>query len=376
MEEKMHIDVRTIKSEETSEIFITATPCSNLPLKEQAEEIFSGIKNHLQKMEAWIFEERIFATEDALEIIGQVRKNAYDSLDDGVSPTCLIVPHGMYGEIAGVQVHAICSQQKLEIIRLDNSVLGRMFIQSGKKFIAFSNISDSEAGKAKAQARAMFEKAESALELIGCDMFSVVRTWIWIKNILNWYNDFNSVRTQFFTERGLIKENENIQIPASTGIGITPTGGAECSLDLFAVIGEQNSEKFLLKGGEQGAALEYGSAFSRASRTETPAGETIFISGTAAVGPEGETEHIGDIRGQINATFSHVLAILKDMDCSENDVVHMIAYCKTDEVEKVFSTVRPDLPWPWMTVISEICRDNLLFEIEVTACSRVHNQHS
>jgi len=367
----MRIDFRTIKTEETVEIFITAISCSTLPLKEQAEEIFSGIKNHLQKMDAWIFEERIFASEDSLEIIKQTRKNAYGSLNDAVSPSFLIVPQGMYGKIAGVQVHAIRSQQKPEIIRLDDSVLGRMLIQGGKKYIALSNISDKEAGEAKTQARAMFEKAESALNLIGCDMFSVIRTWIWIKNILNWYNDFNSIRTQFFTERGLIRANKKTQLPASTGIGITPAGGAACSLDLFAVVGEQNSEKFLLKGGNQGPALEYGSAFSRASRTETPAGETIFVSGTAAVSPEGETEHIGGIQGQINATYNHVLAILKDMVCSENDVVHMIAYCKTEEVEKVFSNVHPDLPWPCMSVIADICRDDLLFEIEVTACLKV-----
>jgi len=45
----------------------------------------------------------------------------------------------------------------------------------------------------------------------------------------------------------------------------------------------------------------------------------------------------------------------------------VVAYCKTTDVEKIFNASRGALPWPWVTVICDICRPELLFEIEATA---------
>jgi hypothetical protein len=59
------------------------------------------------------------------------------------------------------------------------------------------------------------------------------------------------------------------------------------------------------------------------------------------------------------------------MKCIDEDVVQVIAYCKTTEVERTFnSSFRDTLPWPWITVICDICREDLLFEIEATAMPR------
>ena len=122
--------------------------------------------------------------------------------------------------------------------------------------------------------------------------------------------------------------------------------------------------------GKQQCALEYGSAFSRASRAITPAGETVFVSGTASIDAGGATTNIGDAAGQINATIENVQAVLKDMHCLEDDVVYAIAYCKTTEVEKIFNGVKGNLSWPWITVICDVCRPDLLFEIEAAAMPR------
>ena len=55
------------------------------------------------------------------------------------------------------------------------------------------------------------------------------------------------------------------------------------------------------------------------------------------------------------------------MNAADEDVVQVIAYCKTTQVEKIFNVLKDALPWPWVTVICDICRDDLLFEIEATA---------
>jgi enamine deaminase RidA (YjgF/YER057c/UK114 family) len=138
-------------------------------------------------------------------------------------------------------------------------------------------------------------------------------------------------------------------------------------MDLIAVIEPTDCTQYLQVTGKQHCALNYGSAFSRASKSIMPAGQTVFVSGTASIDANGATTHIGDAQGQINATIENVRAVLSEMQCSEKDLVQVIAYCKTTQVEKVFEAFRKALHWPLITVICDICRPDLLFEIEATA---------
>jgi len=81
--------------------------------------------------------------------------------------------------------------------------------------------------------------------------------------------------------------------------------------------------------------------------------------------------HLGDTKAQIEATIDNVCAVLNEFDYSDDDIVHAIAYCKTPEVREVFIDGRYCLDWPIIPVIADICRDDLLFEIEVTAAMNI-----
>jgi enamine deaminase RidA (YjgF/YER057c/UK114 family) len=159
-------------------------------------------------------------------------------------------------------------------------------------------------------------------------------------------------------------------MPASTGIGLGPDNGGHCAMDLVAVLEPADCTQYLQVTGKQHCALNYGSAFSRASKATTPAGQTVFVSGTASIDASGATTHIGDAAGQINATIENVRAVLTEMQSSEKDLVNVIAYCKTTEVEKVFNSIKGNLDWPWITVICDVCRPDLLFEIAAAAMPR------
>jgi enamine deaminase RidA (YjgF/YER057c/UK114 family) len=193
---------------------------------------------------------------------------------------------------------------------------------------------------------------------------------MWLGDILAWYDDFNGVRNQFFEERGIIGNGTRQLMPASTGIGLGPADQGSLSMDLFAVLEPAQAIEFLQAGGKQKSAFEYGSAFSRASKTPTPGGDTVFVSGTASIDKAGATTNVGDAKGQINETIENVRAVLRDMDATDADVVNILAYCKTTEVEKVFNTIKGKYDWPWITPICDICRDDLLFEIEATAVTK------
>ena len=372
------LDTRSVESASATEIYISAVPAESASAQRQAEEIFSGISDILRSKKAHIFAERVFAAQSAMEILSRARSQAYGDLDDGVAPSFLVAKEGLLGPIAGAQVHAISTNTHPEVVKLDRIPCGRILRVSGRDpalresraYLTLSNVSAPQSPQATEQARAMMKKAESVLKQFGADFLSVPRTWMWLKNILSWYDEFNQVRTNFFTERRLIGEGTRQSMPASTGIGLSPADGNHCAMDLMAVLEPTDCTQYLQAAGKQQCALEYGSAFSRAARSIMPAGQTVFVSGTASIDADGATTHIGDASGQIATTIENVRAVLADMNCKDEDVVQMVAYCKTTEVEKIFNTSRGALNWPWLTAICDICRPDLLFEIEATAMPR------
>lgn len=367
----VNLDIQRIKSPAATEIYITATPGENRLLEDQAQEIFSGIRDTILAQKAHILQERIFGTQSAMEKVLSVRSETYGDIDDGVAPSALCGKEGMCAPIAGVQVHAVICETKPETIVLDGILCGRVIRLPGRAYITLSSIcaetSIQKVGDPAEQAKVMMEKSESVLKQFGADFLSVPRTWMWLCDILSWYDDFNQVRNNFFTERGLIGKGSRQSMPASTGIGLYPADGGKCAMDLTAVLEPADSIQFLGAVGKQQCALEYGSAFSRASRCITPAGETVFVSGTASIDASGATTNVGDALGQINTTIDNVRAVLRDMNAADGDVVQVVAYCKTTDVEKVFNSLKSKYPWPWVTVICDICRPDLLFEIEAAA---------
>lgn len=360
-------DVRSIESPEAAEIYISATPQTDAPLEELAKEIFTRIAETLRLKKAHILQERLYGTPEGLKVLSEERSAALADIDDGVAPSLLVVNEaGSTGPIAGVQVHAVVCDAVPEVIRMNGVGCGRIVRVGDKSCLTLSGIgADVTAGPAQ-QAQSMLAQAEAILKQCGLDMLAVPRTWMWLGDILGWYEEFNDVRNRFFTECGILGDGGRQLMPASTGIGLAPSGGGMCAMDLMAVE-PADSIKYLQAVGKQHCAFEYGSAFSRASRAMTPAGETVFVSGTASIDMSGATTNIGNPAGQIDETIENVRAALADMGCGDEDLVLTTAYCKNREVEGLFEAVKEKLNWPWVTVVCDICRSDLLFEIEATA---------
>ncbi|HOI54888.1 MAG TPA: Rid family hydrolase [Phycisphaerae bacterium] len=365
----MTITVRTIQDGPWAEFYITATPPEGFEPESQAGELFAGIAGTLRDADARIFQERIFSRADLMPRLMDARAHAYGDLADSVPPTRLAVPAGQAGPVAGVQVHAVRGPQRPEPMCDQDACCARTIRKGDLAFVAVSGLAASHHDSPPAdQAWAMLGKALCPLHMVGGDVSDVVRTWMWLGGILDWYGDFNATRNRFFKQHRLINEGpNNVRLPASTGIGIGPVGGAQCAMDVYAVVGARARSEFLLAGGCQQPAFNYGSAFSRASRSVTPAGEAVFVSGTAAIDSAGHSEHPGDPARQIDATFEYVRAVLRQTHCRDEDVVQSIVYCKTPEVERVFRSRCGDLAWPHITAIADVCRPELLFEVEATA---------
>jgi len=364
----MYVDTRRVESSAAAEFYLTAVPSPSTSASRQGRDVFAAIRRVLSAADARILQERVFATAGSVDELAAARAEEYEALDDGTPPAWLAATGGATGPLSGVQVHAVRSDQSARTLTLGGQARGRVLPIPGGQFVTLSGLTAPEAGDASSQARAIFEKAEAMLRRVGGDMHSVARTWVWLEDILSWYAEFNRVRTGFFSERGLLNgQRGGGKLPASTGIGIGPAGQGRCALDVVAVVGAHQSFQHFLAAGRQDSAYKYGSAFSRALRTKAPAGEIVFISGTAAIDAKGATRHVGDIDGQIRMTIDNVRAVLEGAGCSDADMVQAIAYCKTPGVEEAFLKMRESLPWPFITTICDICREDLLFEIEAAA---------
>lgn len=124
-------------------------------------------------------------------------------------------------------------------------------------------------------------------------------------------------------------------------------------------------------------APEYGSAFTRGLRVELPGGITqLLISGTASVGPNGETLYPGDFRAQLWRTYHNITSLLESEDATWHDIVRTTCYLRDIERDYAdFNAVRNEFfrslglnPFPASTAIqARICRSDLLVEIEAMA---------
>lgn len=364
----MKLDVRRIESGRATELYIAATPDQGRTLGEQASEIFAAIEDVVQKEGARICRERIFSRESEQKILDEARRVAYTRNDSLAAPDWLLA--GAETGAGGVQVHAIRGGKNWKPLLNGTGVLGWAFDLDDHRWAVTSGLS-SPVGDGPQQTLAVFEKGNALLAQAGMDMSCIARTWIYMEDILDWYGPFNTARTDLFVERGLLaRGGKKWLVPASTGMGVRPGRGGRIALEIFAVKGDGECIERYAAAGKQRSAFEYGSAFARSSVACSPAGKTCFVSGTAAIDEAGNTCFLGDAAGQINMTMECVSAVLKDHDCEANDVVQAIAYCKTPAVAEVFrSTWEKKLDWPWVVVIGDVCRDDLLFELEATAVS-------
>jgi 2-iminobutanoate/2-iminopropanoate deaminase len=121
------------------------------------------------------------------------------------------------------------------------------------------------------------------------------------------------------------------------------------------------------------------SSFSRGLRLDFGNVAVLLISGTASIGANGETLHVGDFRAQLRRTSDNITALLESEGASWKDVVRTTCYLRDIERDyAVFNEERTafyraqDLdPLPASTGIQAIlCRPELLVEIEGIAIFR------
>jgi len=121
------------------------------------------------------------------------------------------------------------------------------------------------------------------------------------------------------------------------------------------------------------------SSFSRGLRLDLGSLTLLLISGTASIGTNGETLHVGDFRAQTRRTFENITALLASEGATWKDIVRTSCYMRDidrdyvafNEERTAFYQEQGLNPLPASTGIqAKLCRPDLLVEIEAIAMFR------
>lgn len=271
---------------------------------------------------------------------------------------------------ASVQVVALAGVKTVPIL-LDGARVGVSFEDEHARYGLLGGLVPVDGGVDRAaQACSLWKRMEAAFESAGFPFTTLVRTWLFPNRILEWYDVFNRVRDEQFRLHGIYDG----VVPASTGIGIGNLAQREMMVASALTFQPKGmaARAFMVPSPLQCPALQYGSSFSRAVELETPGHRRLFISGTASIEPGGATAHVGDVVRQVELTMDVVQAILVSRGMNWDDVVRGVAYFKhRGDLPEYARYVRAHglPPMPVALVHADICRDDLLFEIELDAVS-------
>ncbi|MDR2512300.1 MAG: hypothetical protein LBD01_00615 [Puniceicoccales bacterium] len=292
-------------------------------------------------------------------------KAACKSLSGLDFPLAVLGRHGTpFGNVQSARVLALPEGAFTRVRRAGTSV-GAFWQTGGARYLLLGALVPADlSAPPDVQSAELWRALVPLLASQGFALTDIVRTWFYNDHILDWYADFNRVRTAFFNEHDIFGK----LVPASTGVGACNTAGAALSLDVLAVVRESGVSAKEVVSPLQRSANEYRSAFSRAVELAEDRGRLLLVSGTASIEPSGLTVFQGDLDEQIKLSLRVVEAIVKSRGMAWGDVSRAVLYFPDIAWMARFEPCRQALgipPFPAIYAHCDICRDDLLFELEV-----------
>ncbi|MBN1407527.1 MAG: hypothetical protein JW956_07055 [Calditrichaceae bacterium] len=286
---------------------------------------------------------------------------------------------------SGLQIRAVHPEgpdEKVWTIYDNSEACGRGWKQNGNTFLMLQNVHGTETSYynndlKKSQTKHMFDRAEMILKSQGAEYKNVVRTWIYLADILDWYDHFNEVRNEKYKQLKMLPDSNNgflaedIYMPASTGIeGKNPMRAAGV-MDILAVIPHEDLKKEVHQtaGVKQKSPYRYKSAFSRATSVYDKGIKHVLVSGTAAIDDKGISLFEKDTRAQIIKTAEVIENLVKAEGATMQDIYEATVFLKYARDLPLYKKVAEEIGLseiPQVIMVADVCRDELLFEMDAS----------
>ena len=375
------LEIQASEHKTFTEYHITATVEGAMPAGAAADDLFSQVASTVVNRKIQPIQEKVYGLKRARANVLSRRDSIYRQrgLDRSV-PVTWIQGEPLQGcDFVGVQIWGVAPTDGEECVTTVSSpVTGRARAWQGLGFrmlhlpsVRGTTESGSLASGASEQARQMFTNVEQGLSAHGMKYTDVVRTWIYSARLLDWYRELNAIRTGIYRAAGLGVEG-GPEFPASTGI-MGHTEDEECVMDVLALQSdgpECARATAIRRSPRQDSSFSYGSSFSRGMAIEIEGRRTVHISGTASINAAGASTYLGDAEHQSLETLMSIAAILKDQGGSVSDIKTATLFCKSRESYDAWERATQLLgipPIPKVCVIADVCRGDLLVEMEAVA---------
>lgn len=219
------------------------------------------------------------------------------------------------------------------------------------------------------QTEKIFAQYGDRLKKVGCNMAdNCVRTWFYVNDIDNQYSGVVKARNMVFDAEGL---TDNTHYIASTGIGGKDSNPkVYCKMDSYAIKGIKPEQvHYLYALDHLNRTSDYGVRFERGTYIDFADRRRVYISGTASINNKGEIMHAGNISKQVQRMWENIEALLKEADCTFDDVTFFTVYLRDIADYKVVDTMFKDkfAKVPFIIVQAPVCRPGWLVESECMA---------
>jgi len=364
-------------------------------------EFSEELDNCINQIKSKDFENRIISITVFLNALSNQEYNANKALVSGlidsdldyISSVNYICQPPANGDKLAMELHLL-NDLDVELERVSHAGLSYIrSLSSGiLKGIFVSGIHYSYQNGIEEAYESAFSSMASILEKEGMSFNNIVRQWNYIEQILQLtnvagvsrqnYQVFNDVRSTYY---GRVKFDHGY--PAATGIGCIAGGvtlsfyalqeSDECAIyqvdNPFQEPAFQYPDQVLVGESRAELVAKTTPKFVRAKHIETPAGHLTFISGTAAIRKE-LTVGLNNMQEQLRITFENIEALISRENLNQSGVEEAsqekIAFyrgyvkgtARMDEIERECELLLPGVPY--LMLVSDICRDDLLIEIE------------
>jgi len=203
-----------------------------------------------------------------------------------------------------------------------------------------------------------------------------IRTWFFVRDVDLNYQGVVDARKENFRLNGLNNETHYI---ASTGIeGSNSNPNVNVLMNTHTIKGlDKDQINFLYAKDYLSPTCDYGVTFERGVSIDFGDRRKVYISGTASIDNKGIIVHPGDIVKQVYRMWENVDALLKEADCSFDDVMQIFVYLRDIAdyqcVKQMYDEKLPNIPT--LIVLAPICRPGWLVEMECIALKHKLNKN-
>lgn len=380
---RVDLAIRTVTHKTFTGFFLTVLADGDQPTGEAAAAVFEELAHILAEKQIQPIQEKIYGIREVEQQVLDARRKAFvnHGLDPSL-PTSYIEgrPAGD-AQFNGVSVWGLVPVESgtnvVKSVGSETTMPARCWEGEGFRMLYLPYVEGNKNdGKmpscATSQAQHMFTNVNHALEANDFHYSQVVRTWIYMSRLLDWYGEFNRVRTNHHDQVGLGHDNRTSIFPASTGIQ-GRHHDEECFMDVLAVDSYEPGSVGMTpicQTSRQGAAFTYGSGFSRGMGLDIEGRKTVFVSGTASINSAGQSIYWDNPEAQTIETLLNVAALLQDNGGGLKDITLATVFCKNNDVYEAYKSAMRLLQipaFPCVEVITDVCRHELLIEIEAMA---------